>query len=150
MSIAMNKDERHEFLAGVHVGILSIPDRGRGPLICPVWYEYDPGGEIVLVTPANSRKGKLLEPGTRVSFCVQQEEMPPKYVSVEGKVIAIEAATVEGDVRPIARRYLGQEIGDRYIDATRAERTQEEIVIRIRPERWLSADFAKRFAQQSA
>ncbi len=125
MSIAMNKDERQEFLAGVHVGILSIPDRGRGPLTCPVWYEYEPGGEIVLVTPSDSRKGQLLEPGVRVSFCVQQEAMPPKYVSVEGKVIAIEAATVEGDVRPIARRYLGQEIGDRYIDATRADRTQD-------------------------
>lgn len=49
-------------------------------------------------------------------------------------------------LRPIPQRYLGQEIGDRYLEETRkGPEAPEEIRVRIRPERWLSADFAKRF-----
>lgn len=147
MSIAMTKDERQAFLADVHVGILSVPRDGAGPLTCPVWYAYEPGGEIVFVTDAKSRKAALLSPGTRVSFCAQREEMLPKYVAVEGPVLAVEAADVEA-VRPIAHRYLGAEIGDRYLEQTRqGPDAPQEIRVRIRPERWLSADFAKRFQQ---
>ena len=148
MSIAMSKDEREQLLAGLHTGILSIPDDGRGPLTCPIWYVYEPGGEVVIITPSDSRKGRLLEPGRRVSFCAQQEELPPCYVSIEGPVISIEPASVEDDVRPLAHRYLGAEIGDRDIEATRAgDEPPTEVVVRIRPERWLSADFTKRFTQ---
>ena len=148
MSIAMSKDEREPFLAGLHTGLLSIPDEERGPLTCPIWYVYEPGGEVVIITPSDSRKGRLLAPGRRVSFCAQQEELPPRYVSIEGPVISIEPASVEDDVRPLTHRYLGAEIGDRYIEATRGGgEARSEVVVRIRPERWLSADFAKRFAQ---
>ena len=145
MSIAMSKDEREQFLADVHVGIFSIPNEGQGPLTCPVWYRYEPGGEIVVVTPTDSRKAGLLRPGCRVSFCVQQEAMPPKYVSIEGCVVSIETASVDADVRPLAYRYLGREVGDQYVDATRTgAQSKDEVVVRIRPERWLSGDFLKR------
>jgi nitroimidazol reductase NimA-like FMN-containing flavoprotein (pyridoxamine 5'-phosphate oxidase superfamily) len=144
MSIAMDRDERQEFLAGVHVGVLSIPAEGRGPLTCPVWYRYEPGGDVIVVTPAESRKADLLSEGVRVSFCAQDEDLPPKYVTVEGPVVSITPADITADVRPMAARYLGEELGHAYVDATRAEDPRDEIVVRIRPERWLSADFAKR------
>ena len=46
MSHSMNRAEREEFLAGLHVGVLSV-DGGDGtpPLTVPVWYTYQPGGE---------------------------------------------------------------------------------------------------------
>lgn len=147
MSMAFTREEREAFLADVHVGILSIPAAGHGPLTCPVWYSYEPGGDISLVTEAASRKVKLIEPGTRVSFLAQQEALPPKYVSVEGPVVSIEPAGLEL-VREMAVRYLGPEIGAQYVEATRADRDgsgQQDVVVRIHPERWLSADFAKRF-----
>jgi hypothetical protein len=145
VSIAMTKDERQAFLAGVHVGILSIPRDGAAPLTCPIWYSYEPGGEIVLVTDPRSRKAQLLRAGLPVSFCAQSEELPPRYVTVEGPVVAVEPADVEV-LRPIAHRYLGKEIGDRYLEQSRqGPDAPEEIRVRIRPERWLSADFAKRF-----
>jgi hypothetical protein len=37
MSLAMTKQEREAFLAEVHVGVISIPEPGRGPLTVPVW-----------------------------------------------------------------------------------------------------------------
>lgn len=144
MSITMDEAERQAFLAGVHVGVLSIPADGRGPLTCPVWYRYDEGGDVVIVTPTESRKAALLAEGVRVSLCAQDEELPPKYVTVEGPVVSVTPADVDLDIRPVAARYLGDELGNAYIDSTRAEDPRDEVVVVIRPERWLSADFAKR------
>jgi hypothetical protein len=145
LSIAFDRTEREAFLADVHVGVLSLADGERGPLTCPVWYAYEPGGEIVFVTGAGSRKAPLLTVGARASFLAQDESMPPKYVSVEGPVVSVEPADPERDVVPIAQRYLGAEIGRQYVKGTRGvPNAPAEVVVRIRPERWLSADFAKR------
>jgi PPOX class probable F420-dependent enzyme len=138
----MTRDEREEFLAGIHVGVLTADEPGRGPLSVPVWYLYERGGDVVVVTRPEARKARLLQPGTRVAFCVQSEEMPPKYVSVQGRVASAEPADVARDVKPVVRKYLGAEVGDGYVDATRPNGTNE-IVVRIRPERWYSRDFGK-------
>jgi nitroimidazol reductase NimA-like FMN-containing flavoprotein (pyridoxamine 5'-phosphate oxidase superfamily) len=138
----MTRDEREEFLAGIHVGVLSADEAGRGPLSVPVWYLYEVGGEIVVVTRPEARKARLLGVGTRVSFCVQSEEMPPKYVTIQGRVVSAAPADVARDLKPIVRRYLGAEVGDAYVDNTRPNGTNE-IVVRIQPERWYSRDFAK-------
>jgi hypothetical protein len=73
---------------------------------------------------------------------VQTETPPYRYVSVEGPITAIAAVDVERDARPLARRYLGVEEGDRFLERTR-EVYADSIVIRMRPERWLTADYAK-------
>ena len=143
MSIVMSEGERQEFLAGVHVGIVSIAEDGRGPLSVPVWYDYEPGGDVWFVTPADSRKAGLLDEGARISLCAQSEELPPKYVSVEGPVTEIKTADASTHVTPMAQRYLGEELGAAYVEGTRTEDADDEVVVRIRPERWLSADFAK-------
>jgi nitroimidazol reductase NimA-like FMN-containing flavoprotein (pyridoxamine 5'-phosphate oxidase superfamily) len=143
MPAAMTKAQREEFLAALHVGVVSVTDAGRGPLTVPIWYLYEPGGDIVIITPPDSRKGRLMNVGTRVSFVAQSEELPPKYVSVEGPIVSIDAADVDRDVRALTTRYLGKEIGDAYVDATRPDGTTAEVVIRIRPERWFSRDFAQ-------
>ncbi len=147
MSLAMTRSEREAFLAGVHVGVLSIAEEGRGPLSVPIWYGYEPGGELRLVTERGSRKGRLLARATRVSLCVQTETPPYQYVSVEGPVVALEDADVERDVRPLARRYLGRELGDRYVETTGATGARGgSVLVRVRPERWLSVDYRKQLA----
>jgi nitroimidazol reductase NimA-like FMN-containing flavoprotein (pyridoxamine 5'-phosphate oxidase superfamily) len=142
MSLAMTKQEREAFLADVHVGVISIAEPGRGPLAVPVWYAYEPGGELRLVTGRSTRKARLLAECRRFSLCVQTETLPYKYVSVEGPIVAIEDAQVERDRRPLARRYLGTETGDRYIEETRSEHA-DSVLVRMRPERWLTVDYAK-------
>ena len=103
----MTRDEREAFLAAVHVGVLSADEPGRGPLSVPVWYLYEAGGEIVIVTRPEARKARLLGLGARVSFCVQSEEMPPKYVTIQGRVVSAAPADVARDLKPIVRKYLG-------------------------------------------
>ena len=144
MSTTMSREEREAFLAGVRVGILSINEEGRGPLTVPVWYAYEPGGDVQVVTERTSRKGKLLEEGRRISLCVQEEAPPYKYVSVEGPIIRIEPSDAERHERPIAHRYLGPEAGDRYMESVADDRDEAAaILIHMRPERWLTADYSK-------
>jgi nitroimidazol reductase NimA-like FMN-containing flavoprotein (pyridoxamine 5'-phosphate oxidase superfamily) len=142
MPAPMTRDECEAFLAGVHVGVLSVDEPGRGPLTVPVWYLYEPGGEIVVVTRPEARKAPLLKVGARVSFLAQSEEMPPKYVTIQGRVASAEPAEIGRDVKPVVRKYLGAEVGDAYVDGTRPNGTNE-IVVRIRPERWYSRDFGR-------
>ena len=68
MSLAMMKQECEAFLADVHVGVISIPEPGRGPLTVPIWYSYDPGGELRVVTARTSRQGQLLARSGRFSL----------------------------------------------------------------------------------
>lgn len=142
MPAPMSREECETFLAGVHVGVVSVDEPGRGPLSVPVWYLYEPGGEIVVVTRPQARKARLLRAGARVAFLAQSEEMPPKYVSIQGRVASALPADVARDVKAVVRKYLGAEVGDAYVDNTRPDGT-DEIVVRIRPERWYSRDFGR-------
>jgi nitroimidazol reductase NimA-like FMN-containing flavoprotein (pyridoxamine 5'-phosphate oxidase superfamily) len=151
MSLKMSKPEREAFLAEVHVGVISIAEPGRGPLSAPIWYGYQPGGELWIVTERDSRKGRLLQRAGRFSLCAQSEQPPYKYVSVEGPVTAIVPSDVERDERPLARRYLGRELGDRYLEATGgAEARVANIRVSLRPERWLTTDYAKQYSTRPA
>ncbi len=145
MTFAMTVDERESFLEAVRIGVLSITEPDRGPLSAPVWYGYEAGGELWFVTGRESRKGKLLEVGIRISLCVQTEDPPYKYVSVEGPLTHVGTADVEEHNRPLARRYLGTEGGDRYVaDTLSGSQEDSSIVVRMRPERWLTVDYGKR------
>ena len=144
MSLAMARKEREAFLADVHVGIIALPEEGRGPLAVPVWYSYEPGGELRFVTGRASRKGQLLQRARRFSLCAQTETPPYRYVSVEGPVIAMDPADLERDLRPLARRYLGAQMGDAYVEKARTDPEHaENVLVRMRPDRWLTVDYAK-------
>jgi len=149
MSLAMSKDEREAFLAALHVGVISMEDPGRGPLTAPIWYAYEPGGELRVVTDRDSKKGRLLQVGKRISLVAQSEAVPYAYVSVEGPITSIEPADRERDTLPIAQRYLGTELGLQYVNATASER-DDSVVVRMRPERWLTVDYKKQYATPSA
>lgn len=140
MTFAMTKNEREMFLAALHVGILGISAPDRGPVLIPVWYRYEPGGDIFFITNKNAKKVELLAQEGRFSLCVQVESPPYKYVCVEGPIVSMEDADHERDLAPIARRYLGEERGDVYVEGTLGE---EELLVRMRPEKWSTADYGK-------
>lgn len=141
--LAMTKEEREAFLAEVHVGVLCVERPGMGPLAVPVWYGYEPGADVRIVTADSSPKAKLIRAAGRVSLCIQTETVPYKYLTIEGPT-KIEAPSFERDVRAIAHRYLGPDMGERYLAATEeSRRTAPEILVRVRPEHWRSEDFGK-------
>jgi nitroimidazol reductase NimA-like FMN-containing flavoprotein (pyridoxamine 5'-phosphate oxidase superfamily) len=147
----MTKAEREEFLAGLHVGIISIAEPGRGPLTVPIWYGYEPGGELWIITAEASRKGRLLKQVERFSLCAQTEQPPYKYVTVEGPITSITSSELERDERPLAHRYLGADLGDRYIEATGGTVARaNNVLVKMRPDSWLTVDYAKEFSTGGA
>ena len=139
MSATMTREEREQFLAGVHVAVLSVAsEHGGGPLAVPVWYSYQPGGPVSVITGDSTRKAAAIREAGRFSLCAQDERPPYKYVTVEGPV-TIEEARHDERV-DLARRYLGLEGGDAYVSAVP---TGGQIVFRMTPERWLTVDYSK-------
>jgi len=135
----MSRAEREAFLADVHVGVLTVDaGEGRGPLATPVWYSYQPGGLVSINTGAGSQKARAIAATGRFSLCAQQEALPYKYVTVEGPAV-VEPADL-ADRAAIARRYLGTEAGDAWIAANSGA---DEVMIRMTPEHWQTADFGK-------
>lgn len=138
----MSAEEREAFLAGVRIGVLSVADTdGRGPITVPLWYSYEPGGELWFITGSKSRKAERIRETGRVSLCVHNDDPPYRYVTVEGPVTAVEEPVGEPQRAELAYRYLGRELGDRYLQSTSAEGLA---LFRVRPEHWWSADFGKR------
>jgi len=141
----MTREEREAFLAETHVGVVAIAEEGRAPLAVPVWYAYEPGGEIRFVTGPSSRKGRLLKQAARASLCVQTETAPYKYVSVEGPASVGPVKDFERDVRQVAHRYLGHDLGEMYLAATADDRKKSgEVLVTIRPQRWYCVDYGKK------
>jgi nitroimidazol reductase NimA-like FMN-containing flavoprotein (pyridoxamine 5'-phosphate oxidase superfamily) len=140
MSTTMPIGEGASFLAQAHVAVLGVADAdGRGPLLTPIWYHYQPGGEITILTERDSRKARLIRRAGRFSLCAQQDQPPYVYVTVEGPIIGISESVTMDERRTLARRYLGPEQGDRYVESTAAV-TSDIIAFHMRPERWLTVD----------
>ncbi|HEX4214393.1 MAG TPA: pyridoxamine 5'-phosphate oxidase family protein [Candidatus Dormibacteraeota bacterium] len=143
MSLTMTPTEREAFLADLHVGILSVADQGgRPPLSVPIWYMYEPGGGLSFITGRGSRKVPLIRSAGGFTVCVQTEVQPYRYVTVEGSLTVVED-TSDADRRAMADRYLGREEGGRYFASTPPDEVRESVTIRMRPERWLTADFSR-------
>jgi len=139
-SLAMTREEREAFLAEVHVGVIGIECRDSAPLAVPIWYDYSPERGVWILTDPRSRKGQALAAAGRFSLCAQVEAPPYyRYVSVSGAIIEQRPADRESDSRPMARRYLGKELGDLYIETTPGN---SDLYV-MRPERWLTVDYAK-------
>lgn len=131
--------QRQEFLAQPHVAALSVSaGADRGPLTVPVWYQYAPGGEVWVLTPAQSRKARLIAAATRFSLMVERVEPTVRYVSVEGPVTRTIPGTEEL-LWEVSSRYLPEQSVRSYVEFAKAE-LGEQVAIYMRPERWLSAD----------
>jgi nitroimidazol reductase NimA-like FMN-containing flavoprotein (pyridoxamine 5'-phosphate oxidase superfamily) len=134
--LTMSKADREAFLAEPHVAVLSLPRDGAPCLAAPVWYRYQPGGDVLLSLEAESEKIRLIEASGHASLCVQNEAMPYKYVTVEGSTSVGEPD--DGLERILAQRYLGDEVADLYLQAIEDSISR---VVRLTVERWRTVDY---------
>lgn len=131
--------DREAFLAEPHVAALSVSaGQGRGPFSVPVWYQYAPGGEAWVLTPAASGKVRLIETAGRFTLMVERVMPTVRYVSVEGPVTRIVPGT-DALLGEIAARYLPPDKARAYIEWAQEE-LGEHVAIYLRPQRWLTAD----------
>ena len=140
---ALSETERQEFLAALHIAVLSVAATdGRPPASVPIWYDYTPGGNIRVNTGVAARKSKLIERAGVVTLVVQREEPPYQYVVVEGTVVDTVIPTPLDVREAIAIRYLGEEGGRAFVHSIK---DRPGVLFTIRPDRWLTADFSGDF-----
>jgi hypothetical protein len=143
MWVVMSAAEREEFLADVHIGVLSAAMGAAGrTLVVPVWYSYRPGGLVTVLTGRRSRKATAIRAAGRFGLCAQDDSPPYRYVSVEGPVVG-EDELDPAERLAMARRYLGAAGGDRYV-TDNPDPERENVAFRMRPEHWLSQDQRRR------
>ncbi|MFC7883158.1 pyridoxamine 5'-phosphate oxidase family protein [Streptomyces sp. NPDC057376] len=137
--MALTREEREKFLAEPHIAALAVDaGAGRAPLTVPIWYQYEPGGDVWIMTGLDSRKNQLIKAAGRFSLMVDRLEPTIRYVSVEGPVVGTVTATDE-DLREVSARYLPADKVDGYVAFASANHG-DQVVVRMRPERWVSSD----------
>lgn len=137
MSFVMTAEERETFLSGVHIGVLAVERPDRAPLAVPVWYDYEPGGEILVWMERGTVKDKTIRAAGRFSLATQTEDWPYKYVTAEGPVVANDGPPTLEQALRIAGRYLPEEKAKKYVAGALGENS---LLVRMRPEKWLSND----------
>ena len=145
----LTEREREAFLAEPHIGVLSVAsDDARPPLTVPVWYSYQPGGDLTFFTGTQGRKARktrLIERAGVMSFCVQREAPPYRYVTVEGRLVRIERQPSAEQLAAIVGRYLPGEMARGFVasELARPASESELALFTVRPERWLTFDFSE-------
>lgn len=142
----MTVAEREAFLAEPRVAVVSVVNGDdRPPLTTPVWYHYQPGGEVTFFTNTMgraSRKARLIDRAGRLSLCVQQPEMPYRYVTVEGTVVRTDQPPAPEAFLAIARRYLPEAHAQGMLAGEQATPGPGPILYTVRPDRWLTFDLS--------
>jgi uncharacterized protein len=117
-----------EFLAEANVAILaSVDQRGRAHA-APIWYLYE-DGELVISTGRGSQKHRNVEANPEVTVVVDRRTLPYYAVMCGGEAV-IGPPLNDARRREIAVRYLGEELGQRYVERTAGS---DSITIRLRP-----------------
>src|SRR3569833_809156 len=122
-SFVMPAEEREAFLSVVHVGLLAVERAGRAPLAVPVWYDYSPGGEVLIWMERDTVKDRAITAAGRLSLAVQDETPPYKYVTVEGPVVANDELLTREQALRIAGRYWPEDQATAYVDSALGERS---------------------------
>jgi hypothetical protein len=152
MSTTFDRTARQRYLAEPHVGVLTVAagDRDAGEtLALPIWYDYSPSVGVTIITSRTSAKGTAIERAGRFGLVAQTEQIPYRYVSVEGPLVEVRPCGLERDLLPMAVRYFGRELGERYAVAWAAAGGGDHVFV-MRPERWRGADLAADFEALSA
>ncbi|MFB9903062.1 pyridoxamine 5'-phosphate oxidase family protein [Allokutzneria oryzae] len=149
MPRTLTEAERDQFLAEIHIGVLSVAadSDGRPPLTVPVWYAHRPGGDITFFTNTQgrkSRKTRLLRHAGRFSLCVQQPRFPYKYVTAECTLVRADRSPAVEEVLAITGRYLPPDAAREFAEAETSHPAGTFVLFTGRPDRWASADFDQR------
>jgi PPOX class probable F420-dependent enzyme len=112
-----------------HVVTLSPDDE---PHATPVWVDYDPGDDRILVnTERHRRKTRNVEQNPAVSVSMTDPENPYRFLSVTGEVDEVTTEGAREHIDELAGRYIGESEYPQPIES-------ERVVLRIRPDEVLT------------
>lgn len=145
----LTTEQRTAFLQELHVAVLSVVTAdGHPPYATPIWYAYDAEADRLQIMTFTdearpSRKVRLLRDAGQLSLCMQREELPYKYVTVEGTIEQIAMPATLDQILPIVRRYLPEKMAQGFYASQAAAPGRVCARFTIRPDRWDSLDFAE-------
>lgn len=123
-------EERDAFIREANVAVLATVDsRGRAHG-APVWYLYK-DAVFIISTGRGSQKHRNVEANPDITLVIDRRTIPYYAVMARGAAEIGEALT-DSERHQMAVRYLGEEMGDRYVERTAG---QDAITIRLRPRR---------------
>lgn len=135
----LSDGEREAFLAAKHVGIISVDaGDGRQPFAVPVWYAYESGGVVTVLTGPETLKARLIKAAGGYTLSVQDEEPPYRYVTVSGPLVETVDPADQGERLSVAQRYLGDEGGRAYMAGMASH---PNAAFRMRPSVWRAMDY---------
>ena len=133
----MTDAERAQFLQQpVRPAILATVRADGRPHAAPIWYAVD-GDTLLFNTGADTVKGRNLARDPRATLCVQDDQPPFSFATLEGHVELID------DPAPL-REWAGR-IGARYMGPDREEEfaarngVPGELLVRFHPDRAVAA-----------
>ena len=111
-------------------GKLALARADGSPHVAPVWVDLD-GDELVLMTSADTIKGKSILRDGRVALCFDDERPPFSFVTIAGTT----TTSTDPDellrwATRIAARYMGEEQAEAY---GRRNAVPPEMVVRVTP-----------------
>jgi PPOX class probable F420-dependent enzyme len=134
----MTDEETRQFIRSrARPGLLATVRADGRAHVAPVWIDLDDDGSVVFPTAAETVKGRNLRRTRRAAICVDDDEPPFSFVTVEGPV------TIDDDLVQV--RKWAARLGGRYMGGERAEEygarngVPGELLIRLHPERTSSA-----------
>ena len=126
--MAQPSPDQQSFLAETNVAVLaSVDRRGRAHAV-PVWYLYD-DGEIIISTGRDSQKHRNVAANPEITVVVDRRTLPYFALMVQGSAEIGPPLSTDDRLR-LATRYLGEQIGRRYVESTPGE---DAVTIRLRP-----------------
>lgn len=129
----MSRDEWRAFVSeGTRTGHLATTRADGRPHVAPVWFVLD-GDDLVFTTARSSVKGRTLVGTGQAAMCVDDERPPFAFVVLEGPVtISEEPGPLLDLATRIARRYMGDELAEKY---GARNGVPGELLVRLTPQR---------------
>ena len=126
----MASPELERMLAEANIAVLaSVDTKGRAHA-APIWYLYE-NGEFLISTGRGSQKHKNIEAIPDVTLVIDRRDLPYLAAMVRGKA-TIDGAFSDEKRLELAVRYLGDEMGRRYVESTDGG---SSVTIRLKPEK---------------
>lgn len=139
----LNDPIAQELLRSTIPARLAYVWRDGTPRVIPIWFHWN-GEDIVLGTPLKAPKTKALRNGSKVALTIDTNAFPHKVLQIRGTAKIDPVDGVIPEYAAAARRYLGEEQGQAWIEQV-SKMFSQMARISVRPE-WVSIiDFEKRF-----
>jgi PPOX class probable F420-dependent enzyme len=131
MATDMSDQERRTFLStGTRTAKLAVSRKNGAPHVVPIWFVLD-GDDVIFTTSEKTVKGKAILRDPRVALCVDDDNPPFSFVSIEGTAaISRDPEELLAWATKLGGRYMGEDQAEQF---GRRNAVPEEMLLRVTP-----------------